>query len=145
MSPQVLGLIIGGLIPALLFSLNGLLNKLVTQTGTGVGWLLLLTGIGVAASSIPFFILLPSGVSSRGVGFSLLMGITWGLGVGLIAVAILKFRSPLSQLVPLYNMNTLFVVLLSLLIFAEWKSVGIFKLVVGAMFVLVGGTLVALA
>lgn len=145
MTPQILGLIIGGLIPSLLFSMNGILNKLSVQTGMGVASFMLFTGIGVALASIPFFFLLPSSLSSKGVALSLLTGASWGAGIGFVAYAILKYKTPLSQLVPLYNMNTLVVVLLSLLIFAEWKEVAMLKLIIGAILVVVGGTLVASA
>ena len=45
MSIHVLGIIIGGLIPALCFTGNGILNKMVTQAGISTGMFLLFAGI----------------------------------------------------------------------------------------------------
>lgn len=51
----------------------------------------------------------------------------------------------MSKLVPFFNMNTLVSVALILWIFAEWQSVNVLKFLIGVIFVVLGGTLVALA
>jgi transporter family protein len=56
-----------------------------------------------------------------------------------------KFETPIAKLTPLYNMNTLIVVLLALWIFAEWKEVKVLQLLIGAVLIVMGGVLVARA
>ena len=48
-------------------------------------------------------------------------------------------NSTLSKLAPLYNMNTLVVVLLALVVYAEWRDVHLAKLLAGAALVVLGG------
>ena len=71
------------------------------------------------------------------------MGLTWAVAAGLVAFALSKYSTPISKLVPLYNMNTLVAVCIGLVAFAEWKDVHISKLIIGSVLVVIGGTLVA--
>jgi len=71
------------------------------------------------------------------------MGIAWGAGVLLVALAINNYKAPLSVLAPLYNMNTLVTVLGALFIFSEWKDVNVIKLIIGSILIVGGGVLVS--
>jgi drug/metabolite transporter (DMT)-like permease len=145
MNTHLIGILIGGFVPLACFSMSGLMNK-VAAHHTSTGIILLCTGIGVALVSIPFFLLAPAGaLTSKGMTASILLGVLWGLGIGCVSLALSSYHAPYSVLVPIFNMNTLFVVLFSLVIFAEWKDVNLARLIIGAIFVVVGGTLVALA
>ena len=62
-----------------------------------------------------------------------------------VVIALTKYDASISQLVPLYIMNTLFTVLLGLLIFSEWATVSSPKLIVGSILIVIGGTLAASA
>jgi uncharacterized membrane protein len=146
MGNQYLGILLGGILPAVIYSLTGILSKVSNQAGIGVGPYLMIIGLTIAVTGIGFSLVQPdatvhwrSGVAAVGIG------ITWGIGTGLIALALVKYRASLSQIVPLYNLNTLFVVLLSLWIFSEWKDVNALKLIVGSILIVLGGTLVSLA
>lgn len=143
---ELAGLLIGGLVPALLFGVNGVLAKAGTQAGIGLGIYLLVIALGVALTGVLFLFIDPSrAFSARAGWFTLAMGITWGLGVGLVGIGLVRYGAPLSKLVPLYNMNTLVAVVIALWVFAEWQKVQALKLVVGALLVILGGTLVALS
>ncbi len=145
-NPALIGLVIGGLVPAILFGVNGVLAKAGTQAGIGLGIYLLIIAAGVALTGVLFLFVDPSRALSAKAGwYTLAMGITWGLGVGLVGIGLVRFGAPLSKLVPLYNMNTLVAVVIALWIFAEWEKVNALKLLVGAILVILGGTLVALA
>lgn len=145
-SAEIAGLIIGGLIPALLFGVNGVLAKAGTQAGIGLGIYLLIIAFGVALTGVLFLFIDPSrALSTKAAWFTLAMGVTWGLGVGLVGIGLVRYGTPLSKLVPLYNMNTLVAVVIALWVFAEWQNVQALKLIVGALFVILGGTLVALS
>jgi uncharacterized membrane protein len=67
------------------------------------------------------------------------------LGTGLILLAFDRFGASVSQLAPLYNMNTLVVVLLGLLIFSEWKQVRPVPLLIGSLLIVLGAVFVARA
>jgi uncharacterized membrane protein len=72
-------------------------------------------------------------------------GLVWSLGTGLVLLALGRFGASVSQLAPLYNTNTLVVVLLGMLIFSEWKQVHPVPLVIGAGLIVLGAALVARA
>ncbi len=144
MSPEMAGILIGGIVPALFFGVNGVMSKLAVQTGIGIGPYLMLAGLGVAGAGVILAVIHPGAdVSWSGVGWSVLMGLTWGAGVGGVAYALLHYKTPLAILVPLYNMNTLIAVLLALWIFGEWHGLQIVRLLVGAAFIVLGGVLVS--
>lgn len=66
-----------------------------------------------------------------------------GAASGLVAYTLLNFNVPISQLVPLYNMNTLVAVVLALIIFAEWRDLHAIKLLSGSALIVLGAILVA--
>lgn len=144
MSSQAMGFIVGGILPALLFGISAIFQKLSNQGGIGLGIFLFSTGTGICAIGTVLYLVLPSkAVSFSSGGYAFLMGMTWAVGVALVAVGLTKYGVPLSKLVPLYNMNTLVAVLLGLWIFGEWQSVAVVKLALGALLIVIGGTLVA--
>jgi len=146
MSTSFLGIVVGGLVPLFCFSASGILNKLAAQANIGVASFLFFAGLGAAAASLPF--LLQERMVSfefKGGFYSFLVGCLWGLGVGFVTFAIQRYQAPYSKLVPLFNMNTLIVVLVTLWLFAEWKEVKTTQLFLGTLFIVIGGTLVALA
>lgn len=146
MSSQTLGLLIGGLIPAIAYTFSNTLAKTSTQAGIGVGPYLLFVGMGILIIGVLFTFVLPVGsVTVRSGGMSLIMGLCWGVGTGSVALALSQYHAPLGKLVPLFNMNTLFTVLIALWIFSEWKQVKVPQLLLGSALIVVGGTMVARA
>lgn len=146
MSTQTLGILIGGLLPAIAYTFCNVFAKTSMQAGIGIGPYLMFVGVGILVVGFIFTLLLPYGsVTLRSGTHSLLMGLTWGVGSGLVALGLARYHASLSQLVPLFNMNTLFTVLLALWIFAEWKEVRVPQLLLGSILIVIGGTLVAKA
>lgn len=146
MAPQTTGILIGGLIPALLYGLSGVFSKASTKAGIGLGIYLFIAGITIAIIGVGFYLYLPDKtVSMRSASYSVGLGISWGLGTGLVAIALTKYSIPLGKLVPLYNMNTLIAVVLALWIFSEWQQVKITQLLIGAVLIVAGGILVSKA
>ncbi|MGF1498837.1 MAG: hypothetical protein ACFB8W_18725 [Elainellaceae cyanobacterium] len=146
MSPQAMGLIVGGLLPALLYGVAGVFAKISTNAGMPVGSHLICIGLAVSGAGITLNNLLPGRFpSSTAMLSSGTMGLLWGLGTGLVALGLLRYQAPLAKLVPLYNMNTLVTVLIALLVFVEWRDVNLPRLMVGAALVVVGGVLVSSA
>ncbi len=147
MKPETFGILIGGLLPAVLFGFCNVVAKFGAQQGISAGAYMVIAGIGVTVSGAALWFTQSGGVPMTGstIGFAFLYGILWGISSGLVMFALLRYRVPMSKLVPLFNMNTLVSVALILWIFAEWQSVNVLKLLIGVIFVVLGGTLVALA
>ena len=142
----VVGLIVGGILPAFCFAAGSIFNKLSVQAGMGLPFLVVAVACGVLIVGFSSFLFLSHGtVSSTGMTYAVLFGLVWGLGSVLVTMGISFYGIPLSKLLPLYNLNTLFGVLLSLWIFSEWQHVHVVKLLIGTLFVTIGGILVALA
>ena len=146
MSPQVLGLVIGGLLPAIFFGLFAIFSKSSNSLGIALGYYLLLLGLAVVLIGFACLLIFPDRVISFASGRdAFLSGCTWAIGSALVAIALSRYHVPISQLVPLYNMNTLVAVLLGLWIFSEWQDINFTKLFTGSLLIIIGGTLVAWA
>lgn len=144
MSPKLLGLLVGGLVPALFFGVSGVFSKTSGDAGMPVGPHLMFIGLGVSATGVLFNLALPGGVPSSGaIASSSLLGFFWSLGIGFLFIALVRYQTPLSQLVPLYNMNTLITVAIALVVFAEWKDTNVAQLLLGAGLIVAGGVLVS--
>ncbi|MGB0560425.1 MAG: hypothetical protein ACPGVO_01300 [Spirulinaceae cyanobacterium] len=145
-TPQVWGLLIGGLLPALFYGVSGMLAKTSTNAGMSVGGHLICIGVAVSAVGVVLQGWLPGPLPSlEAIAASTGYGLLWGLGTGCVAIALLKYQTPLAKLVPLYNLNTLIAVLLALVVFAEWQTVNFPRLAIGALLVVIGGILVSIA
>ncbi len=146
MSSHTLGLLLGGVLPALIFGVGTISQKASTQAGIGLGPFLLATGVGVFLVGTTVTIAtVDRSFTPRSLILATGLGLAWSSGTALVTLALLKFGSPISQLTPLYNMNTLVAVPLALWIFAEWKQVHTVQLLVGSALIVIGGTLVARA
>lgn len=140
------GILIGGLVPALLYGFAGILQKAAQRTGAGIGPYLIciglsVVGVGAAATAATGV----RAISGRGVGLSFGMGLAWGLGTWAVALGLSRYAMPVAKLAPLYNANTVVVVLLGLLLFAEYRDVSLPRLLLGVLLVVVGATVVARA
>lgn len=144
MSPNLLGLIIGGVLPALFYGVSSIFAKSSANAGMAVGGHLVFIGIAISATGVLFNVLLPGNIPSLfAIASSSMQGLFWALGTGCIVVSLLKYQAPLAKLVPLYNMNTLITVGLALVIFAEWRQVSPVQLLLGAGLIIIGGILVS--
>lgn len=143
MKPQIAGLLVGGLVPALGYTIFAVGTKLSAQTGLGAGPLLVLVGAGCVAVGAVFWKLLPAGIDPVGAGWGLLAGLAWAAGTGCVSFALTRWGVPISKLNPIYNTNTLFTVAFGLVVFGEWKQVHPLQLVVGAGLILAGSLLVS--
>lgn len=146
LTSQTLGILIGGLLPAVFFALGAPAIKASMQHGIGIGLYLIFLGLAVMIVGVGFHLYdQDTTVNVRSAAYAIVVGATWALGAGFVGIAVLRYPVPISKLAPLYNMNTLLAVLLSLWIFSEWQHVNVLKLLIGAVLVILGGTLVALA
>ena len=93
--------------------------------------------IGVVKSGIP----MP--VSKPGIGFAVLSGFLWGLGM-YVSLKAISIGADVAKLNPLYNTNVLVAVLLGILLLHEFPKVGdIARVIIGAVLIVVGAVLVS--
>lgn len=144
MTSNWLGLIVGGLLPALFYGISSVFAKSSTNAGMSVGGHLLIVGIAISMTGLVFNVLLPGNIPSLvAVASSSMQGLFWGLGTGCVVLGLIKYQAPLAKLVPLYNMNTLVTSGLALVIFAEGATVNSLQLLMGAGLIVAGGILVS--
>ena len=145
LSPAMIGIIIGGLIPAVVYAFTAIFQR-AGAPSIGIRVYLVTLGLSVAMTGVLFFFVDGSTLwTKRSMAFAIANGVFYAIGTGLVSIAIQKYQTPISKLVPLYNMNTLIAVLLALWIFAEWKQVKPLQLIIGSALIVLGGTLVARA
>jgi len=144
MTNAQLGIILGGLIPAILFGIAGFFQKVSANQNVTLGAHLVTIGLGVTTVGVVIYLLnLEQEFSVKRLVPSFIIGASWGLGMVLVAIAIAKYSAPLSVVAPLYNMNTLVTVVLALVVFAEWKDANLWKLIAGTILIVGGGILVS--
>lgn len=146
MSASWMGLVVGGLVPALGYALFALFTKSATTAGIGPGANMVLVGLSTALVGVAFHLALPATpLTLRGGAWAVASGLVWGAGTGFVSLALMRYGIPVSKLNPLYNTNTLLAVALGLVVFSEWKQVDVLKLSLGALLILGGSLLVARA
>lgn len=144
MSPQLLGLLVGGCLPALFYGVSSVFAKTSSNAGMSVGGHLFCIGIAISLTGGLFNVFLPGTIPSVAAALSSAMqGVLWALGTGCVVLGLLKYQVPLAKLVPLYNMNTLVTAGLALVLFAEWRDTDPLRLLMGAGLIVVGGILVS--
>ncbi|MGK7889385.1 MAG: hypothetical protein AB4042_08620 [Leptolyngbyaceae cyanobacterium] len=150
MTPQLLGIIVGGALPALLYGASNTFAKISTNAGMPVGTHLLWIGFAISLTGVVFSLILPDQTltlipSLKGVASSSTLGLLWGMGTGCVALGLIRYQAPLAKLTPLFNMNSLVTVFLALVIFAEWQDLNLVQLLLGTLLIIAGGILVSIA
>lgn len=85
----------------------------------------------------------PMPISKPDIGFAVLSGILWGLGMYFVLKAI-AIGADIAKLTPLYNTNTLVAVLLGIILLHELPKAGdIARVAVGAVLIVAGAILVS--
>lgn len=146
MSSQTLGIIIGGLIPGMVFGISNVVVKLTMQKGIALPLYVVVTGIAVVCVGVVLLFLFPErniNMTSASIAFS--GGALWACGMTCLMFALHRYNASISVLTPLFNMNTLIAVILGMWLFAEWKTVQVPQLLIGSVLIVIGGTLVARA
>ena len=142
MSKQTLAILIGGLLPALLYGAAGVLQKTASKTGIGPGPYILIIGVvAVVIGGVITLVSQDASVSWSGAGQTAGFAVLWSAAIVSIMLALGRYEGPVSVIVPLYNMNTLIAVLLGLFVLGEWKGLNEWRLIAGAVMIVAGGAL----
>lgn len=144
MTTSQTGLLIGGLLPALIFGIAGLCQKWGSAQGLGLGGYVVSVGLGcLTVGTILWFSTGDQHFSIKAGIPAFLLGVFWAIGVAAISLSLSHYGASLAKITPLYNMNTLVTVIGALLIFSEWKDVHMARLIAGAVCIVIGGVLVS--
>lgn len=142
----MLGLLIGGFVPAVMFTVSNIAAKAAVKEGIGIGAYIATVGLGVVLTGVMVLLLWPErAFSLKSGGISLVFGMSWGIGIGCAGFAIARYNSSIGQLASIFNMNTLFTVLIALWLFSEWKQVKPLELIIGSLLIVIGSIIVARA
>ena len=144
MTSKQISILLGGVLPAILLGVSGVLQKASTKAGVAVGPFLIATGLTTVGVGLAFLAWeRDAALGLKGLFCSALFGTVWATAAGCIMVALRHYGGQISQLVPLYNTNTLVAVVIGLAVFSEWQSVDIPRLTLAALLIVVGGVLAA--
>lgn len=144
MHKSTLALLVGGLLPAALFGLSGVFQKTSTRAGIGTGPYLVVIGLVVVlAGALLTAVQRDVTVNPVSAAHAAAYAVLWAAGMASIATAVGRYDGQISQLVPLYNMNTLVAVLVGLVALGEWRDVQPGRLLLGAALIVAGGVLAA--
>ena len=144
MNSNYMGIIVGGIVPAILFGVGGFFVKASNQEGISISYFILFSGIGILIISILAFIVFEGKLINLKSGmYAFLVGVTWALGMFLVTMALTKYNPPMSIISPLNSTACFVTVLLALIMFSEWKNLHIMRLVVGTVLIVVGAMLVS--
>jgi uncharacterized membrane protein len=139
-----------GLLAAVAFGVSTLLNKVASGSayfGLEPRTAALFVGIGVVTTFALYF-LLSGGISmpsnNMGIGTALAAGIFWAAGTLLVLMAFAG-GADAARLTPVFNMNTLVVVGLGIVLLHEVpQQPQMLRVVAGAVLVVIGGILVSI-
>jgi uncharacterized membrane protein len=144
MTPKQISVLLGGVLPAFLLGLAGIFQKLASSAELGTGPFLIIAGAATAAVGGAFTLIeRDAGWTLRTAGLTCLFALMWATATGCISIALRRFEGQMSQLVPLYNMNTLIAVLAGAVLLSEWKTVNPGRVTLAAILIIIGGALAA--
>ena len=144
MTDKQLSLLLGGFIPAVLFGIVAVFQKVVNRTGIGVGPYLMGIGLSIFVMGALFALWERDfAVPARAAIFMALFGFLWSISMACVAVALKRYNGQIGQIVSIYNMNTMVTVVIGLVVLSEWKNVHPAKLLLSATLITVGGILAA--
>ena len=169
-SPQMLGILIGGIGSAILLGFFAVLMKASGMHGlTSMPFLIVVGATVLVVGLLGMFInsnfgsdvsaAISAGSNTQdlsggrgnllvsipwhGVMFGIGAGLAWSIAMLLVKVALDHYGTPISILTPIINTNTLIAVALGLWLFAEWQFVKLPPLLIGTTLIVVGGVLVS--
>jgi len=142
MDRKAIAILLGGVIPGLLLGIAGAVQKVSATRGLGAGPFLVVVGATTAVVGGVFML---AGrdvrMQTSGVLYAALYSVVWATAVGCITLALGRYGGSVSQLAPLYSMNTIIVVAIGLVVLSEWRIVNVPRVLLASALVIAGGIL----
>jgi glucose uptake protein GlcU len=148
MNNNLLGIILGGLIPAFLYGFSAITMKAGAEYKVSTPNYLMIIGIVIFSIGLllkPILSTQNDSLNFTAIIFSVSSGLLWALGTTFVSYSLVKFSTPIAILTPLYNMNTLVAVLGGIIIFSEWKTINSVPVFIGTILIVGGGILLSKA
>jgi uncharacterized membrane protein len=144
--PEWLALLVGGVLPALCFGVDGLASKLAARAGLGLAPLVVITGLCVTLGGVALYAFGADRTwSHAGAAWASAKGLAWVSGTALVVFAITRLDAPLAKIAPIYATSVIISVVLALALLGEAERLAIGRLVLGVALAVVGLALVASA
>jgi uncharacterized membrane protein len=135
---------VGGLLPALCLGMATVLMKLsfrhhisIPAYVTLVGATICIVGLLSAVFTQRWHITLQSGAAA------IAMGCIWSCASIAMAIGLTRLDLPVAIIAPLSNSNAIVAVLLSALLFREWETLNVMKVLLGTALIVAGASLVS--
>jgi uncharacterized membrane protein len=142
--------ILMGLLAAVGFGLCSILQKMALANGSGADeWkaVAVMVGVGILATFIIYSALQGNGLQMPSNNKVLMLGVAAGIFWGLATLAVLAAfagGADASRITPIFNMNTLVVVALAIVLLGELPTQAeMVRVVAGAVLIVIGGILVS--
>lgn len=147
MSTPGFALLVGGVVPACLWGIAAIFQKVSTQHGLAPGPFLAAFGATIMISGVAFAVVQRStgDPSWAGIRYAMAAGFFYAVAAGLISFTLLRFGSPISRLAPILGCNVLITVLLGAFLLGEAQALNVWRLMGGTLAVLLGLALVTTA
>lgn len=137
---------LGGVLPTVFLGLGAVLMKLSMREGSSIANYLVSVGISVLTVGVAGTVAGSGWISQpRAIFFAASMGLVWAGAIGSMAYGVSTLNIPLSILAPLTNANALVAVALSAIIFGEWQSLNLLRVISGTVLIVVGAGVVSTA
>ena len=138
--------IVYGLVAAVFFALNTIIYKVAQQKGNFSPYYgTFMFGVGIVLIfGIFLFFNQSFEFEWKSSGLALVSGMVWALGFLAVAVAIAQ-KADVARLAPIYNTNTLLVVIMGIIFLHELPDKSqMFRVVAGAVLIVIGAILVSI-
>lgn len=136
-------IILGGLLPAMLWGMTAVFQKLSAAANLGPGRYLVVFGATIWLGGLVSTLLFREpGFTLGGTAFAGLAGICFTLGTGLLSFALWKLGMPISRAAPLLAANVLVPVLVGITYLGEGSEMDPIRLLIGTSLVLAGSIFV---
>jgi hypothetical protein len=144
--PSWLVLVIGGVIPSVLWGLTGVFQKQSAVAGFNPFQYMLVLGLVVTVTGgIGLLLFRAEGWSFAGFGSAALAGLGYAVATALMSLVLWRYGVPISKLAPILSCNILVTVAIGAFILGEGASFNVIQLLIGTLLIVGGAILVSAA
>lgn len=130
---------IGGLLPAVLWGITAVFQKLSATASLGPGRYLMLFGAVIAGSGALYaYVSNETALNPKGATYALAAGLAFSLGTGLLSFALWRFDLPISRVSPILSANVLIPVVVGLVLLGEGTAMNTVQLLLGTALIVAG-------
>lgn len=139
-------ILIGGVLPAILWGVTAIFQKLSATASLGPGRYLTLLGLVVFVGGLIYsYFTNEVGFNLKGSLYALYAGASFALATGLMSYALWHYGVPISRITPILSANVLIPVAAGIWLFGEGAGVNVWQLSIGVFLVIAGVVVVTSA